>query len=287
MIESANIWAVGAESLAHIKNLPQLLAAERAGGAVALSAGPALDAEKAELPLIVRGDVAVVSLRGVMVQSYPWVSNYVASTAHVRAAVRAARADESIKAVLILANTPGGDVRGMPELGDEIAATAQEKPVVVQVENTLASAGYYVAARATAIYAGHVMHQVGSIGVRTVVWDTSAMYEQAGIKVHSVTTGEHKATGEDGVPVTDAQVAVVQDMVDALYQDFLAQITAGRGLAGDALASVADGRVFFAESAKKTGLIDGIQPLEKTLAELEKRSKTNAAANAALKRLAR
>lgn len=237
-------------------------------------AGPVADAERAGLPVQVMDNIAVISLRGIMLKSYSWASSYVASSLHVRLAVRAARLDASIDHILIIADTPGGDVRGMHELGDEIALAAQTKTVVVQIDGILASAGYHVAAGATVIAAGNKMHSIGSIGVRTVLWDSSKLYEDAGIKVIKIDTGEHKSTGMDGVPVTEAQVAEVQRVVDQLYAEFLQVIQQGRGISEKDLKPLADGRTWFAHEALDLGLIDAIQPLETTLSNLPKRSNT-------------
>ena len=179
--------------------------------------------------------------------------------------------DETIDHIVVLSDTPGGDVRGMHELTDEIANAAQDKNVIVQIEGTLASAGYHIAAPANAIYASHRMNTIGSIGVRTVLWDTSRMYQNAGIDVHKIDTGEHKSTGLEGVPVTEEQKAEVQRVVDQLYAEFLAVIIKGRGIAEADLKPLADGRTWFAHEAEGFGLIDAIQPLETTLANLKTR----------------
>lgn len=279
MIEQTAIWGISALGEGQLKTLAGLLAAERAASPdaqpyAALSAGPVADAERDGLPVMVRDNVAIIPVRGIMLKSYPWPSNYVSSTAHVRAAVRAARLDASIDHIVILSDTPGGDVRGMHELTDEIAAAAQDKTVTVQIEGTLASAGYHIAAPATAIYASHRMNTIGSIGVRTVLWDSSKMYDNAGIKVIPVDTGAHKSTGVEGVPVTEAQQAEVQRVVDQLYAEFLAVIIAGRGIDEKTLKPLADGRSWFAHEAQGFGLIDGIQSPETTLSSLTKRSQS-------------
>lgn len=279
MIELSGLLALDTLALPALAKLDHLLAQERAAKShqeglqeiSAYSAGLVQDAERNGLPVTVRDNIAIVSLRGIMLKSYPYASSYVASSAHVRAAIKAARLDESIDHIVIMSDTPGGDVRGMHELGDEITAAAQSKNVVVQIEGTLASAGYHVAVGASAIYASHRMNSVGSIGVRTALWDTAEMYENAGIKVIKVDTGEHKSTGLEGVPITEPQVAEVQLVVDQLYAEFLAVIIAGRGITEKELKPLADGRSWFAYEAEGFGLIDAIQPLETTLASLAAR----------------
>lgn len=273
MTELSGYLALDTVALPTLGKLNTLLAAERAQNPdlQAYSAGPAGDANRDGLPITVRDNIAIIPLRGIMLKSYPWASNYVASSLHIRMAIKAARLDETIDHIVIMSDTPGGDVRGMHELGDEITAAAQDKNVIVQIEGTLASAGYHVAVGANAIYASHRMNTIGSIGVRTALWDTAKMYDEAGIKVIKVDTGEHKSTGLEGVPITEAQVAEVQRVVDQLYAEFLAVIQTGRGIAEKDLKPLADGRTWFAEDALSYGLIDAIQPLETTLAGLTAR----------------
>lgn len=277
MIEQSEAWAISPLAVTRLSKLEQQLLTERAANPqikayADVTAGPAAEAERADLPITVRDNIAIIPLRGIMLKSYPWPSDYVTSTAHVRAAVRAARLDESIQHIIILSDTPGGDVRGMHELGDEITAAAQDKNVIVQVEGTLASAGYHVAVGAKAIYASHRMNTIGSIGVRTALHDSSKLYENAGITVHKVDTGEHKSTGLEGVPITEEQLAEVKRVIEQLYQEFLAVIIKGRGISEKELKPLADGRTWFASEALQYKLIDGIQPLSQTLQDITKQN---------------
>lgn len=282
MIEQSPIWAVNADSVPQLAKLPKLLAAEKLNFSaeqiaqgVEFSAGPALNAERDHLPITVFDNVAIIPLRGIMLKSYPYRSSYVASSLHVKLAVRSARLDESIDHILIIADTPGGSVSGMHELGDEIKLAAETKNCIVQVEGSLASAGYHVAVGASAIYANHKMNSIGSIGVRTVLVDTSKYYEEMGVKVLPIDTGEHKSTGQDGVPITDAQAAEIQRQVDELYVEFISVIVAGRGISEKDAKTLGDGRSWFANDAINNSLIDGIQSTEATLQGLSKRTNSN------------
>ena len=287
MIEQSPVWAVDANSVPQLAKLPKLLAAEKQNFSaeelakgLAFSAGPALEAERADLPISVYDNVAIIPLRGIMLKSYPWPSSYVCSSFHVRMAVRSARLDESIDHILIIADTPGGSVSGMHELGDEIKLSAESKQVVVQVEGSLCSAGYHVAAGATNIIANHKMNVIGSIGVRTVLVDTSKYYEDMGVKIMPIDTGEHKSTGQDGVPVTDSQKAEIQRQVDELYAEFINVIVEGRGLTEKEAKALGDGRTWFATDALNSGLIDGILSIEETIQTFEKRNTTPNSGNA-------
>lgn len=282
MIEQSPIWAINADLVPQLAKLPELLAiekqsfsAEELAQGVEFSAGPALNAEQNRLPITVHDNVAIIPLRGIMLKSYPWPSSYVCSSLHVRLAIRSARLDESIDHIFIVADTPGGSVSGMHELGDEIELAAKAKNVVVQVEGSLASAGYHVAVGASSIFANNKMNSIGSIGVRTVLVDTSKYYEEMGVKVIPIDTGEHKSTGQDGVEVTDVQAAEIQRQVDELYAEFIRVIVSGRGITQKEAEALGDGRSWFAEDANKFGLIDGIQSIETTLQSLSKRKSSN------------
>jgi signal peptide peptidase SppA len=284
MIEQSPVWAVDANSVPQLAKLPTLLAAEKQNFSaealaegLAFSAGPALEAERSELPISVYDNVAIIPLRGIMLKSYPWRSSYVCSSLHVKLAIRSARLDESIDHILIIADTPGGSVSGMHELGDEIKLATENKQVVVQVEGSLCSAGYHVAVGANSIIANHKMNVIGSIGVRTVLVDTSKYYEDMGIKIMPIDTGEHKSTGQDGVPVTDAQKAEIQRQVDELYAEFISVIVEGRGISEKDAKALGDGRTWFATDALSSSLIDGIQSTETTLQSLAKRNVNNTA----------
>jgi protease-4 len=287
MIEQSPVWAVDANSVPQLAKLPTLLAAEKQSFSaeelvkgLAFSAGPALEAERADLPISVYDNVAVIPLRGIMLKSYPWSSSYVCSSFHVRMAVRSARLDESIDHILIIADTPGGSVSGMHELGDEIKLAAENKQVIVQVEGSLCSAGYHVAAGASSIIANHKMNVVGSIGVRTVLVDSSKYYEDMGIKILPIDTGEHKSTGQDGVAITDVQKAEIQRQVDELYAEFINVIVEGRGISEKDAKTLGDGRTWFATDALNSSLIDTIQSIEQTIQSLAKRNTTPNNSNA-------
>lgn len=282
MIEQSPIWAVNADSVPQLAKLPKLLAAEKLNFSaeeiaqgLAFTAGPALNAERDHLPITVLDNVAIIPLRGIMLKSYPWASSYVCSSLHVRMAVRSARLDESIDHILILADTPGGSVSGMHELGDEIKLAAESKNCIIQVEGSLASAGYHVGVGASAIYANHKMNSIGSIGVRTVLVDTSKYYEEMGVKVIAIDTGEHKSTGQDGVEITEAQEAEIQRQVNELMVEFLGVIVDGRGISENDAKTLGDGRTWFATDAVNNSLIDGIQSTEVTLQGFSKRSNSS------------
>ena len=227
---------------------------------------------------------AVIQLQGpIFKRAGNWARYGFAGNAEVEEAANEAYSDKAIRNVVVLADTPGGDVDGLYEAGEAISRLNSAKPVVFQVRGMLASAGYYLAANASRIYTGP-MDLTGSIGVRMALADYSRMFENAGIKVIPIDTGEHKSAGLVGTEITEAQQAEFQRIVDGYMDNFVNTIRKGRGdrISRESLDSVADGRVFFPKDAQQSGLIDGVQGITETLAEINSsssRTLTNAERN--------
>ena len=223
-------------------------------------------AARADVPLqVLPGGVGLIRIRGVMdklpslfLQLYGGTS-----TAAVRRTVEAAARDPKVSAILLAIDSPGGSVDGLAELGDAILAAREVKPVVAQVDGWAASAAYYAASQATKIYA-HRMDMVGSIGVRLGLYDWHRLFEKEGVEAVPIDTGEHKSAGMQGTEITEAQRAEFQRVVDGYFADFKAAVRRARNV--PELDALADGRMFFAAEAVESGLIDGVQSFEETLA---------------------
>ena len=189
------------------------------------------------------------------------------TTTAVRLAVNAAAADPEIDSILLRIDSPGGSVDGLAELVDAVAAAAQAKEVIAQVEGTMASAALHVGAQATKIFS-HRMDMIGSIGARMLIMDTSKMFEEMGIVVHAIDTGKFKSAGAMGTEVTPEHLAHFQEIVDAFFDDFTQGVSTGRKMPMEDVLELADGRMFMAADAVASGLIDGIQTTEETLAQM-------------------
>lgn len=231
--------------------------------------GPVREAIKNNLPISVpRKGVAMVSIAGPMQK---WDSWYGTNTRAAEVAVKAAAIDSSIRGIVLRMDTPGGSVDGLAELGDTIFSARQSKQIVAHVTGMAASAGYYAASQAHAIYAGR-MDLVGSLGTWMALYDYSEAFDKAGIKAIPISTSELKTTGLMGAPVTDAQKAELQKIVDAYGEDFKAVIARGRGIDSAKVDSMFTGEIWQAKEALGNGLIDGIQNIETTLAMFDQQS---------------
>lgn len=217
------------------------------------------------------GGLAVVAISGMMRKRASSMSSST-STIATRRQIRAAAKDAAVSSILLHIESPGGLVAGTKELADDVAAAAKQKQVIAFVEDLGASAAYYVASQATKIYANEPA-LVGSIGTYAVIQDTSEMAEKLGVKVHVINAGAFKGTGEPGTPVTDEQLAYLQQMIEQQNELFLSAVGTGRRMARDKVTQLADGRVHMASAAVTLGLIDAVRTLDSVIAELSQSSK--------------
>lgn len=173
----------------------------------------------------------------------------------ISAQLAAANANPDVHAIVLAIDSPGGQVSGCQALADQVAASA--KPVIAQVSDLCASAAYWIAAQCDSIAANRTA-LIGSIGVYSVVRDTSRLLENMGVKTHLISSGGVKGAGASGTVVTEAQLAESKKMIDAICGHFVAAVSSGRGVSATEAAAWADGRVYLASEAQHMGLIDRI-----------------------------
>lgn len=208
-------------------------------------------------------NIAVIKLGGVLTKG-SWFGT---STVQARRDIRAARQDPKVAGILLAIDSPGGTSSGTAELGDEIRAARQSKPVWAGIEDTGASAAYWAASQADKVFANRTA-LVGSIGTYQVVEDWSAALDKAGVKVHVFKTGPLKGIGVGGSKLSPEQADHVQKLVNGLQAHFDQAVMTGRRLTAQQLAAVRHGGAMSAEEALQAKLIDGIRPIGETLAEL-------------------
>lgn len=198
------------------------------------------------------------------------------STVDARRALRAMAEDPKVGAILLRVDSPGGHVDGTGELADEVAAVGASKTVHAYIEDTGASAAYWVASQAERVTANKYAGAIGSLGVVAVLEDTSAAMDAEGVKVHVVSTGPRKGAGMPGVPVTEDDLAEVRGMVESANEHFVAAVRAGREFSAKEAEAVWTGEVWGAKGAMDRGLIDGIgtfdQAVERLAGPLRKRA---------------
>jgi signal peptide peptidase SppA len=189
------------------------------------------------------------------------------STVDARRQLRAMAADEKVGAILLHIDSPGGHVAGTKELADDVAAVDQSKPVHAYIEDTGASAAYWVASQARTV-AANAMAMVGSLGTFTVLYDLSKAAEMEGVQVHVVSTGERKGAAAPGTPVTDGDLAEAQRLVDGFDAFFRAAVRDGRELGAREASAIWTGAVWLAGEAKGLELVDRVETFDAAVERL-------------------
>lgn len=184
-----------------------------------------------------------------------------ASTLLTQMAIRAALENNDVKNIMMMIESPGGDVNGAFDLATSVASANLKKPVYAYISDIGASAAYLVASQARKIFANENA-VIGSIGVYTVMEDSSKAATEQGIKVHVVKAGKFKAIGEPGTNITEEQLKYVQGKVNSLQSLFVKAVHKGRNMNAEALTKITDGSTYVGKQAIKVGLIDGVASLE-------------------------
>jgi signal peptide peptidase SppA len=175
--------------------------------------------------------------------------------AAIRAGVRRALADPSVRTIDLFVDSPGGSVLGLPECADVIHAANRVKPVRAFVTGIAASAAYWLASQASTITLTP-SGEVGSVGVLDLHADISKALETAGVKLTAITAGEHKVERAPFTPLSDDAKAHMQTGVNAWYGDFLGTIRRGRGARVSASSNYGGGRMLSAREALAAGMVD-------------------------------
>jgi protease-4 len=180
-------------------------------------------------------------------------------------AVRDALADDDIAAVLIRVDSPGGSYVASDTIWREIVkAKDKKKPVVISMGNLAASGGYFIAMPADRIFAQPAT-VTGSIGVVMGKVVVGGAMEKLDINWDRVTFGESAGMFSSTTEWTPAQLARLNQVIDATYADFTTKAAQGRGKTIEEIEKVAKGRVWSGEDALAAGLVDELGGLSKAI----------------------
>jgi len=199
--------------------------------------------------------VAVVNIDGIIIDSAPYIKS-----------IRKIRENDSVKAVVVRVNSPGGGVAASQEIYEELRSLGEAMPVVASMGTVAASGGYYIACAAATIYAnpGTV---TGSIGVIAQFASYEQLLKWAKVEVEVIKSGEFKDLGSPLRKMPEEQKAYLQTLIDSTHSQFKDMISERRNLPPAKVASLSDGKIFIGSQAKKLGLIDRIGTLEVAIAE--------------------
>ena len=211
---------------------------------------------------IVENKVAVISLSG-PVQSADssglFFGGTVISPKLVRSQLERAKDDTAVKAIVIHVESPGGSVAACQEILNEIEQV--EKPVVVTFGDLAASGGYYISAKADKIVAlpGTL---TGSIGVISEIPNLKGLFDKLGIEMEVFTAGKYKDMYAGIRELTPEEKAIMQEMTDQLYDQFIQVVAEGRSLSEEKVRELATGQLYTGVQAKELGLVDELGGLD-------------------------
>ena len=177
--------------------------------------------------------------------------------------------DPNISSILLVVDSPGGQVSGITELAAQIRSVKNRKRVVAHIDPLGASAAYWLAAQASEI-AITPSGMAGSIGIISTHTSVAGSLEKAGIETTMLTAGKYKGEGNPFERLTPTARANMQTLIDAAYTSFVRDIAKGRRTTeADVRKGYGEGRVLDAERALAAGLVDVIEPFEATIARLQ------------------
>ena len=180
-------------------------------------------------------------------------------------AIRAARDDDSIRAIVLRIDSPGGAAIAADLIWREVMLAREEKPVIASMSDLGASGGYYIAAPAHAIVA-QPGTLTGSIGVFGGKFALGGTFEKLGVNMEAVSDGQQAELYSPVTPFSEEGRAEMQIQVDAIYERFLETVADGRGMTRDAVHAVAQGRVWTGRQAKANHLVDELGGLRRAVA---------------------
>ena len=220
--------------------------------------------------LSVEGDIGIVSIKGALTNNRtPFDEMFgVTSYGAIQEAMIEALADPDIKDIVLDIDSGGGAVRGVEDTANVIAQVSAFKPVYAYTGGAMASGAYWLGSSANSIFASKTA-EVGSIGVIMTHFEQSRRLETEGVKATVIRSGRYKQIGNPYEVLTDEGKAELQSKVDGVNRIFVEHVADARGKSYDYTETqMGQGRVFLAETAAETGLVDGIMSFENLLLEI-------------------
>jgi len=201
----------------------------------------------------VSGDrIAIIRVEGVIADSKEVVEE-----------LRRYHQDDSIKAILIRIDSPGGAVVPSQEIYDEVKRIrdAGKKRIVASMGTVAASGGYYIAAASEKIFANPGT-LTGSIGVIMELVNVEGLLQKIGVEGVVIKSGENKDVGSPFRKMTEEERKLLQHVMDDVHAQFIEAVAEGRSLKVEAVRPYADGRIFTGRQAKEIGLVDELGNLQ-------------------------
>jgi len=193
-----------------------------------------------------KGRIAVVPVEGVITDSREVVEQ-----------LDDFRLNDSVAAVVVRIDSPGGAVAPSQEIYDAVKRLSEKKPVVASMGSMGASGGYYAALGADNIIANPGT-MTGSIGVIVKFPNLEGLYEKIGYKSEVIKSGPLKGIGASNRALSEEERKLMQDLIKNVYKQFVRDVAAARSMPEETISGLADGRIYTGEQALEAGLIDSL-----------------------------
>lgn len=188
-------------------------------------------------------------------------------------AIRKARTDSKVKAVVLRVNSPGGSALASDVIWREVILTKKVKPVMVSMGDVAASGGYYIACAADSIFA-QPNTITGSIGVFGIIPNMQKFFnDKLGITFDGVKTARYADLGDVSRPLTDGEKMLFQHEVNKTYNTFTKKVSEGRNKSQSYVDSIGQGRVWSGTEALKNGLVDRLGSIDDAINAAAKKAK--------------
>jgi signal peptide peptidase SppA len=269
-------WAIAPEKYAEIRDLYEFhLHADKSDIAAKIAAAEAQIGRPMEnqyRTLEVVDGVGILAINGLLAKRMNLMSAFSGgtSTQLLQRDFSQAMQDPLIHSILLVIDSPGGEVGGTQEFCNQIFEARGKKPIVAVCEGAMTSAAYWIGSSADELYISSGTTQVGSIGVVAAHTDMSKAEANRGVKVTEISAGKYKRLASEHEPLSAEGRAELQNQVDQIYTVFVDDVARNRGVSSEkVLSEMAEGRIFIGQKAVDVGLVDGKRTTRQALQQLK------------------
>ena len=205
-----------------------------------------------------RNKIAIIYINDVIADYIPYIKK-----------INRAKNNDTIKAVVLVVDSPGGSVGASQEIYRALEKLREKKPLVVSMGNVAASGGYYISVPANVIYAnpGTI---TGSIGVIIQHVNVNGLLNKIGVKMENIKSGKNKDILYPNNELTPEQKKLIEGTIKDVYDQFLNAIVKYRPIKKEELKKYADGRIFSGRQALKLKLVDKLGNVQDAIEEARK-----------------
>lgn len=189
----------------------------------------------------------------------------------INKALKEARNNKRIKAVVLRVNSPGGSALTSDIIWREVELTKKVKPVIVSMGDVAASGGYYIASNADYIFAEPTTI-TGSIGVFGAIPNVRKLADKVGVNAEQVKTHANASGYSVFEPMDEKTHSTITESIEKIYDVFLQRVATGRKMTKEQVNEIAQGRVWTGTMAKDNGLVDALGGLDDAIAYAAKKA---------------